>query len=246
MMSLDHYLQGRGSDEPAPVDIVVDSREAHQMPGVAEELSRMGVRVDVRPLAAGDYLLYAPPGGKPLLVERKTPTDFLESVKGRLWDQLEVLKSAEADGFSVAVALVGHLPVVRRLTKWNESSVARLIDEVALSWRIPIIPCPDRRWFTTWLAAKSKSLGKGGVKRMVAMRHARRGMSLNDKILYVLEGAVGTQTARELLRKFGTINAIANAPVDALRLPGLVGDKRAHEIWSIFHTPWKEGVETPR
>jgi DNA excision repair protein ERCC-4 len=240
MMSLDHYVEDRASDESGHVDLVVDSREVYQMPGIAEELSGMGVRVDVRPLAAGDYLLHASPGRSPLLVERKTPTDFLESVKGRLWHQLEVLKGAEADGFSVAVALVGYLPVIRRLTKWNESSVARLIDEVALSWRIPIIPCPDRRWFTSWLAAKSKSLGREGEKRMVAMRHARREMSLNDKILYVLEGVAGTLTARALLKKFGTINAIANAPVDALRLHRLVGGRKAQEIWSVFHTPWKE------
>jgi ERCC4-type nuclease len=74
--------------------IVVDSNEAAEAPTIAEIL-RTGAEVAVRQLEAGDYLLTGQFGS--VLVERKRVPDFLSSLKGRLWDQLERIRSFRGD-----------------------------------------------------------------------------------------------------------------------------------------------------
>ena len=238
--------EGEVSLDTSAPDIIIDSREASKVPGVVEWLKRVGLKVEVKPLPAGDYLLNAAPGRKRLIVERKTPTDLVEAFKGRLWEQLELLKSLESETTDIAIAIEGYLPLVRKLTKWSETSVARLLDEIALSWRIPVIPCPDRKWFVRWLAAKAKDLGKPEEKVEHPLRTTRKRKlaSLNDRILYVMQGVCGAKTARALLKKFKTIKGVANASPSELMVKRLVGEKKAKEIWEIFNTEWKPEDES--
>jgi ERCC4-type nuclease len=217
-------------------DLIVDSREASKQPRLLSSLSQ-ALRVKVDLLPAGDYLLPSPAGRRPLLLERKTPTDLVQGLKGRLWPQLKGLAEAKGEA-DVAIAIVGYLPVIRKLTRWNESAVARLIEEIVLEWQIPVIPCPDDRWFIGWLVAKARSLGRPEEKRSYPLRHGKRGSSLNERVLFVAAGLAGPQIAMALLRKFGTLRALANAGPEELKIPKLVGEKRAQEIWAVLNTPW--------
>lgn len=219
-------------------DLVVDSREAAQQARLVSSLSSL-LRVKVNLLPAGDYLLLAHAGRRPLLLERKSPTDLVQGLKGRLWPQLKQLVELKSH-YDVAVVLVGYLPVIRKLTRWSESAVARLIDEIALDWQVPIIPCPDDRWFVGWLVAKARSLGRAEEKRAHPLRHGKKGSSAQERALFVAEGLAGPQIAQALLRKFRTLRALANASPQELLIPRLVGEKRAQEIWSILNTPWPE------
>jgi ERCC4-type nuclease len=67
--------------------IVVDSNEAAENESMVESLRKV-VEVAVKPLPAGDYLIVGRESNA--LVERKTIMDFLNSLKGRLWDQLSL------------------------------------------------------------------------------------------------------------------------------------------------------------
>ena len=229
----------------APVDIVVDSREASKNSDIVEGLRRRGLRVAVAGLGAGDYYLLAREPTKAVLVERKTVLDLANSIRdGRIWDQVRRLKEvAEEDGVRPVIVVEGWLGLIEKRTKWNIAAVLRVIDEIVLDWGVPVLPTHSKEATIAWLAAKARSLGRTEEKRVVRLRVEKKPMTLRERILYVAEGLAGPTIARRLLAHFRTLRRIANASVaELMRVEG-VGEKRAREIYAIFNTPWEEGLE---
>jgi len=224
-----------------PVDIIIDSREHSKHKEFYDEFRRRGLKISVQPLPAGDFLLLAVPSKKPLLVERKTVSDLLNSIRdNRIWEQSKLLKeAAEKDGYQPFIVLEGWLGIVERYRQWRVQSVLRVIDTIILDFGIPIISTPNKKATIEWLVAKAKSLGRTEEKRVYRMRVEKKPLTIHEKILYVAEGLVGPTLARKLLEYFGTLKAIANASMaELMRVEG-IGEKRASDIYAIFNTPWK-------
>lgn len=224
-----------------PVDIVIDSREYSRNRDFFEEFRRRGLRVSVQSLPAGDFLLLAAPDRKSLLVERKTISDLLNSIRdNRIWEQSKLLmEAAEKDSYQPFIVLEGWLGIVEKYRQWRIQSVLRVIDTIILEYRIPVINTPSKKATIEWLVAKAKSLGRTEEKKVYRMRVEKKPLTINEKILYVTEGLVGPVLARRLLDYFGTLKAVANASIaELMRVEG-IGEKRAVEIYSIFNTPWK-------
>ena len=224
-----------------PVDIIIDSREAAKNKDIVEVLKRKGVKVSISALTVGDYYLLAPEGRKPILVERKTVMDFLNSIRDkRVWEQAKILKEAEeVEEVIPVIILEGSLSAIERFTKWRITAVLRILDELVLSWNIRIIPTPNKKSTIEWLVAKIKALGSPERKRPPKLRVKKKPMSINEQILYVAEGLVGPVLARKLLLHFKTLRRIANASVGELMRVEGIGEKRAKEIYAIFNTTWK-------
>ena len=224
----------------APVDIVVDTREASKNPDIVEHLVRSGLRVARIALNAGDYYLLAPEGKRPILVERKTVNDFLNSIRdNRVWEQARLLReAAEEDGAQPLILLEGWLGIAEKKRRWRMSAVLRILDELILDWGIPVLPSPNKQGTAAWLAAKAKSLGRVEEKRVVRLRVEKKPMGIRERILYVAESIIGPKLARKLLEHFKTLRAVANASIaELMRVEG-IGEKRAREIYAIFNTPW--------
>ncbi len=224
-----------------PIDIVIDSREHSKHREFYDEFRRRGLRVAVQSLPAGDFLLLAREGRKPLLIERKTVNDLLNSIRdNRVWEQSKLLReAADRDGYQPFIVLEGWLGVVEKYRQWRIQSVLRVIDTIILDYGIPVINTPNKRATIEWIAAKAKSLGRTGEKRVYRLRVEKKPMTIHERILYVAEGLVGPTLARKLLQHFRTLKAIANASiVELMRVEG-IGEKRATEIYAIFNTPWK-------
>jgi len=224
-----------------PVDIVLDSREASKNKDIVETLRRRGVKVAISALTVGDYYLLAPEGKKPILVERKTVMDFLNSIRDkRVWEQAKVLKEAEeVEEVVPVIILEGSLSAIERFTKWRITAVLRVLDELVLNWGIRVIPTPNKKSTVEWLIAKIKALGSPEKKRPPKLRVKKKPMGINEQILYVAEGLVGPILARKLLLHFKTLRNIANASVGELMRVEGIGEKRAKEIYAIFNTIWK-------
>ncbi len=224
-----------------PVDIIVDSREASKNQDIIEGLRKAKTKVAVSALSVGDYFLPASEDKKPILVERKTVTDFLNSIRdNRIWEQLKIIKKAEEEEDIVPVILLeGYLGIVEKYTKWKLTSILRIIDEIVIDWNVRIIPSPNKKATISWLIAKAKSLGSAERKKPPRLRVEKKPMDINTRILYVAEGIVGPTLARRLLKKFKTIRNIANANITELMSIEGIGEKRAKEIYAIFNTPWK-------
>jgi len=181
--------------------IVVDSNEAAENESMVESLRKV-VEVAVKPLPAGDYLIVGRESNS--LVERKTIMDFLNSLKGRLWDQLSLIKEFEGEK---VIILEGYLGLYRK-RKWNEASILALMDRIVNEWKVPIIPTPDKRATLTYLVWKNKSLGEVEEFREYPLRVRRRDMTVEEQAVYVLEGLVGHETAKALLSHFKTLRNV--------------------------------------
>ncbi|MEM0199148.1 MAG: ERCC4 domain-containing protein [Desulfurococcaceae archaeon] len=225
-----------------PVDVVIDSREDAANPDFRLTLTREGIKVAVRELPAGDFLMLAPPGKRSLLIERKTVNDFVNSIRdGRIWEQIKLLReSADVDGHIPLLLIEGCFERVEKYRGWRIHSVLRVLDTVVLEMNTPVLYTPHKEATILWIAAKARSLGKTEEKRVVRMRVEKKPMSLNERILYVVEGLAGPVLARRLLAKFRTIRNIANASVHELMSVEGVGETRAQEIYAILNTPWSE------
>jgi Fanconi anemia group M protein len=206
--------------------IVVDANEAAESSRLVESLRKVA-EVAVRPLEAGDYLIVGARGQA--LVERKRIFDFLNSLKGRLWDQLTLLKSFEGERILI---LEGYLGLYRK-SRWNEAAILGLIDRIVVEWGIPIIPTPDVKATLTYLAWKHKRLGEEPARREYPLRVSGREMEPQEQALYTLEGLCGHKTAKALLTHFGTLGAVIDffhknpLPVVEAGLRGLrVGGRR--------------------
>ncbi len=223
-----------------PVDIVIDSREDSKHPDFRKTFIAKGLRVAVRPLPAGDFLLMAPEGRKPILVERKTVTDFANSIRdNRVWEQSKLLaEAAERDGYQPLIVVEGWLGILEKYRGWRIQSILRVLDTLLIDFKIPVLNTPNKKATIEWLVAKAKSLGKTEEKKVYRMRVEKKPMSLHDRIIYVAESIVGPKLARRLLSRFKTLKAIANARVEELMSVEGIGEKRAREIYMIFNTEW--------
>ncbi|MCS7145840.1 MAG: ERCC4 domain-containing protein [Nitrososphaerota archaeon] len=179
----------------------MDANEASENSKMVEALKKV-VEVAVKPLEAGDYLIVGASGQA--LVERKRIFDFLNSLKGRLWDQLTLLKSFEGERLLI---LEGYLGLYRK-SKWNEAAILGLIDRIVLEWGIPIIPTPDVKATLTYLVWKHKRLGEERELREYPLRVSGREMTPQEQALYTLEGLCGHKTAKALLTNFKTLGDI--------------------------------------
>ncbi len=225
-----------------PVDVVIDSREDSKNPDFREELRRRGLSVAVMKLEAGDFLLLAPRDRRPLLVERKSVTDFAASIRdNRLWEQAKLLReAAEKDGAQCLIVVEGWLGVLEKYRGWRIQSILRAMDTLMLEYGVPILNTPNKKATIAWLAAKARSLGATREKRVMRMRVEKKPMTLNERILYVAEGLVGPKLARRLLRHYRTLRRLANTSIEELlRIEG-IGEKRAREIYRILNTEWRE------
>jgi len=223
-----------------PVDVIIDSREDSKHPEFRKALTSNGLRVAVKKLEAGDFLLLAAPSKKPVLVERKTVNDLGNSIRdNRVWEQAKLLvEAARKDGYIPMIIVEGWLGALEKYRGWKIQSVLRVLDTLMIDFDIKILNTPNKTATIGWLVSKAKSLGRTNEKRIYRLRVEKKPMSIQERIVYVAEGLVGPKLARKLLEAFGTLRNIANASIqDLLRVEG-IGEKRAKEIYLIFNTRW--------
>jgi len=215
--------------------VVVDSREAVDAPTVVEKLRDSGVDVEVKLLEVGDYLI--PRGG--YLIERKTPQDLVASIRlGRLWRQVEELKSVE--NAKPIVVVEGSLKMIERFTKFKPVQVVGIINSIIFDWGIPVITLPGRRWMASYLEQLAKS-AEIEDRKHTQIRFEKKFESISEAQEYLIAGLPGINTsrARALLEYFGTPKRIFNASQwELMQVPG-IGEKTASKIIEVLTTKYK-------
>ena len=209
--------------------IVVDSREAAGVPKIVEGLKKMGIEVEIDHLEAGDYL------AGDVLVERKTVTDLLASVRsGRLWRELDKMKRAE--GVRPVVAIEGSLALAEKLTKWRPVAICGVVNSIALDWGIPTVFLPSKRWMVMYLIQLAKSAEVEG-KRPHPLKMKEKAEKPEDYVLMVAESLPGVSAARArtLLKHFKTLRRLFNASVEELAEVEGIGKVTAEKIWKVVN-----------
>ena len=228
--------------------LLIDHRERRleeYLEGVCEEIC-------LTQLPIGDYLLVQ--GSEAIIVERKTVTDFLSSIRSnRLWYQLLRMMSAEKvlgynvkrrillvqgnfeDFFEVADLNSEH----DLLVHWSQLMGAFL--EIIYVYNTPIIHAESELAFKAFMRilAKRESSGMndGLPDAKWHIKPVKANLPVKDRKKYVLDSLpyIGDRLADNLLQHFKTISDVACASVEELQKVPKIGKKKAELIYNMFH-----------
>lgn len=232
--------------------LLVDHRERSMgrlLEGLLEE-------VEFVQLPLGDYLLASTEGS--VLIERKTVTDFVSSVRSnRLWEQLlRLMKEEEVYGFPLKrrlllihgsfedyVQSIGFEPEFSErdlLVFWSQLMGAFL--EVIYVYDTPIVMAEDdiafKAFFKTLIRREEEGLNDKLPTARWYRKRARADLPTKDRKRYLLSSLplIGERLAQNLLEHFKTISDIANASQRELQRVPKIGKKRAEIIYQVFHS----------
>jgi len=205
--------------------ILVDDRESAS--GVVEILrAQDDVRVEIDRLALGDYRI-----DDTLIVERKTLRDLVASIKdGRLFGQACRLASAK---LWTALILEGRGADLADCGMRREAIQGALIT-LTLFLGIPLLRSLDPAE-----SARLMLLAAGQRRRLAAGPLPRRGRRPRGKVRVqarLLQGlpGIGPERAERLLERFGSVEAVMTANLDALASVRGIGTGTAEAIrWAV-------------
>lgn len=196
--------------------------------GVPSSLQRLGARVVVEPLSAGDYRIS---GGA--LVERKTVADLHGSLgRGRLWPQIGRIRDAAVLPFLfVEGSDIDAGPRHPNAIRGCLLAIADLGIAIVHSQD----PVDTARWLHR-LAVRQER------RRRASTPTVRRRVPLPG--LSVLSGVAGISdtTARALLERFGSIERLLAAGPNEWAGVNGVGPVRAHALAEALLDHGKDGV----
>ena len=229
--------------------LLVDHRERRMIKLVEDVCDE----VALTQLPIGDYVLIS--DSEAVVVERKTVTDFLMSVRSnRLWDQLLRLMKR--------VTVFEH-PVKRRmllihgrfedyleaaeygskrdlLVYWSQLMGAYL--EIVYVYNTPILHVENDTAFKAFMKILAKREASGMNDKLPSarwyMKPVKAGLPVKDRKTYILSALpyIGNRLAENLLTHFGTIAGVACASVEELQKVPKIGPKKAGLIYKLFHS----------
>ncbi len=217
--------------------IIADKREKNSL--VIAELNEEGITVEMKQLQVADYLI-----SKDIAVERKTVNDFIASMLNkRLLKQLSDLKENYSKPLLIIEGIEEQdLYKSERHPRLHANAIRGMILSILLEFAIPIIFTKDYADTAQFLILLAKRQKKPA--REISLKAKRRAFSLAEHQRFVVESlpGVGPAIAKELLKKFKTIKAIANAKKVELARIKKINSKKAAAIKRVLgerHRPSK-------
>lgn len=213
--------------EESEKKVIVDYREKNAM--IIPELISMGISVEIKELKVADYLING------VAIERKTVMDFINSMKtGRLTKQLEELKQYETrlliiEGIDEQELYSEATLEDGKQIGMHPNSIRGFLLSILLNYKTPIIFTKDYSDTAKFFSVLSKK-----EAREAPLKVSKKTLDKKEQIQYILEGfpGIGPKTAKKLLKKFGTIKDILNAPEEELKKE--IG-KKAENILRIIN-----------
>jgi Fanconi anemia group M protein len=199
------------------IPLVIDSNEPED---IADRLRGLGVELEIRKIAPGDYVL------GPIGIERKTLTDFFSSlVKKRLFEQVQRLRESYPQPLLI---LEGDLAEIS--TFQHPQSILGALLALEMTERVPALTTADKDQTALLLSVLWKKQDKTAAE--YGIRHKPKGLSLEQRQRFLIEGlpSVGETLAKNLLEHFGSAQAVFNASEDELKKVEKIGDVKAAEI----------------
>ncbi len=199
--------------------MIIDEREKKS--GIPDLLRAVGVKVELRNLPVGDYIV-APE----TVVERKSVHDFVSSVfDGRLFDQCNRLK----EHFEHPTILMeGSLDKIEEIIE-NPLVFYGAISAIVLDYKIPIIPTPSASHSAKLLISMCarQATSKGPFLKKIKKSDDLQKQQLS--VLCSLPG-VGEKLATRMLERFGSPSKTLSASFTELSKIKGVGESRALKI----------------
>lgn len=209
--------------------IIYDYRERRgSVPGL---LALEGIECDAQQLAVGDYVL-----SERLVVERKTAADLIASIKDRrLWEQVQRLKEA----YPAVVLIIEGTPTRLPAEAWKGA-----LASILAIGSISVLQTFDAAETAEWIARLARREKRGPITARGAARKPKNPDRLLESVLGALPG-ISVKNAQRLLERFGTLQAVLNAPEEDLRQTPGVGPKRASALAKTFNQQWRAHPPRP-
>ncbi len=212
--------------------IIVDTRESTSR--IPKLLKEYGARLNPKELEVGDYIL-----SNRLFVERKTYSDFVASIlDGRMFQSAspgqdsQLVKLARQELPLLILQLESD--ILERQIHLN--SIMGAISSIILDFRINVVFTKSDVETATLLYQLAKREQKDSDSTILLPTLGKKEHNIRDIQLFMLAVIPGINIAKaeELLKKFGTIQAIAEADIDELVLVPKIGKKLARRIKAVF------------
>jgi Fanconi anemia group M protein len=214
------------------VTIYADKRETNSR--ILDILKQKCTLVD-KQLHVGDYLL-----SKRVCVERKTAADFISSIlDGRLFAQIEEMKK----NFTNPLLVIEGNGLFNDERNVHPNAIRGALASIAIDYNVPIIHTANNLETAEMLLtiAKREQLPR---KRSFSIRGRKKARSMNDRQEILVSGLpkVNTQTAKKLLKHFGSPEKIfAASEKDLMNVEG-IGPKMAKKIRAILYKKYEKSI----
>ncbi len=203
------------------VKIFADYRE--KTTGTVKELVELGVTIKLEMLTSADYVLSSRVG-----VELKTANDFVDSiVDGRLLEQLKTLKKS----FERPIIVIQGTQDLYALRNVHPNAIRGMLGTIAVSYGIPILYAKDEKDSAALLLSIAKR-EQDDDKKDFSPHADKKPMTIKEQQEYLVSclPSVGPNLAKELLKRFGSVQAIFMATEEGLKKTPGIGDKIAKAI----------------
>ena len=213
---------------PQITRLVVDVREPREIAGILSRIENL--EVEYAPLERGRYMVDGC-----LVIDRISTFDLH---RGIVDDPKPLLKRvsdlSDVDHATLFVVEGG----ARTHRRASLERIAGAVSYVSVVHRVPIIETIDV-WETVYVIARAIGHACHPVADDLPQPGHRRGGRKDHRVSprYVLEGIPGVSTVRAemILERFGTLRAVAGAPIEQLLdLPGL-GPTVAQAVYDAFN-----------
>ena len=203
--------------------IIIDDREDKYIRELLKSESEI-IRLEV-----GDYII------DDLLIERKSPTDFISSILDRrIFRQLINMK--ENNQYKPLLAITGNIwrGLADRRIKNGSAMVFGSLKSIVEDFEIPIIQFDNEKDFVSFLKICDKDRKE---KKYYLALPKKRAISDDDKKIVSLTyiNGVSVKIAKNLFLKFKTVKNISNADISEFLEMENIGKKLASNIKNFFN-----------
>ncbi len=213
----------------AELTVIVDHRELKS--AVSKELFELGIKLSATAMEAGDYQASERVG-----IERKTPEDFVTSlIDGRLFSQAKKLDET----FQRPVMLIEGEGDIYSIRKVHENAIQGAISSLMIDYRIPIFRTSGARETARLIVAMAKR-EQIDLKKNIRIRGNKQTFSTKEWQEYIIASlpGVGLVLAKNLLKRFGSVEKVLTAGPEELVNVEKIGRKKAEWIRDVLEAKY--------
>ncbi len=212
--------------KPPELQLVLDDRELKSP--LAKQLFRLGIKLSPKRLGVADFII-----SDQIAIERKTAEDFEISIMdGRLFSQC---KDLNANFPKPLLCIVGE-----GYSHLQQRAIIGAKIAISTDFRIPIFHFETEEELAEFIHILLIQNAKG--KKDMKLRFEKTPLSKDDQLQMVLEGVqmIGPAHAKNLLKKFKTLQKVFNASEKSLQRAEGIGETRAKQVRKIATTIYGE------
>ncbi|MFC2143007.1 ERCC4 domain-containing protein [Candidatus Aenigmatarchaeota archaeon] len=186
-------------------------------------------------LEVSDYIL-----SKDVAVERKTTSDFISSIiDGRLFKQINELKN----NFPKPILIIEGESLFNNGRKIHPNAIRGAIASIATEYSLPIIWTVSQMETAEILFSIAKR-EQAHIKNTIAIRGKKKTKSSNEEQLFLIAGLpkVNNKIAKNLLKYFGSPEAVFTASETELQKVGGVGKEMSKRIKKLLEKEYEKSI----